>query len=121
MSPSNFPNMATVLPEWFQPLTFGVVTKTVVAFDDQEVMTEINFFGVWQPFSPRQLEILPEGQRSWSNIMVHSKTDLHLKNDDVIIFETIQYRVMNQNDYHLNGYYEYMLIQDYTNSGPVPV
>ena len=60
------PQMGSALLDWFQQMTFGIVTKTLKNFQVIEDMQEIVFQGVWQPFTSRQLLLKPEGQRSWS-------------------------------------------------------
>lgn len=117
---SGMPNMAGTLSGWLQNLVFGQVTKTVVNYEVQEVMKEIKFRGVWQPLETRKLLLKPEGQRSWTWIQCHATSDLALKNDDVVIFRGVQYRVMAQWNYSLNGFFEYHLVEDYTGAGPAP-
>lgn len=115
---SGMPNMAGTLVGWFQPLVFGVVVKEYINYEVVETMTEVNFRGVWQPLETRKLLLKPENQRSWTWIQCHAHTNLHLENDSVIKFRGVQYRVMAQWDYSLNGFYEYHLVEDYTGSGP---
>ena len=115
---SGMPNMSGTLAGWLQNLTFGVVTKTIVNYEVKEVYVAIPFRGVWQPLETRKLMMKPEGQRSLTWIQCHATTDIGLKNDDIVRFRGVQYRVMAQWDYSLNGYYEYHLVEDYTGSGP---
>lgn len=115
---SGVPNMSGTLSGWFQPLTINVITKVIENFEVHETTTDVTFRGVWQPFSPKQLEMKPEGQRSWSWYMVHTQTDLKLKNDDVIKYRGHQYRVMANNNYNEYGFYEYHIIRDYEGAGP---
>lgn len=115
------PNVSNALQGWFQPMQFLVVTKTVEGGVVDENAVATNFQGVWQPFSSRDLLIVPEGQRDWSWFWLHAEIALKLRNDDCVIYNGVQYRVMGQKDYSLYGYLEYRLIQDYTNSGPTVV
>jgi hypothetical protein len=112
------PDMGNTLSGWLQPITLGVVTKTVVNFQVVETQSEVSFQGVWQPFSARQLIIKPEGERAWKWYMLHAQIALPLKPDDVVTYRGIQYRVKADNDYSLYGYYQYELIEDWTGSGP---
>lgn len=118
---SQMPNMANTLSGWLTKLTFGIVTKEQVGFYTKEVVRNISFQGVWQPLDYDRLRIKPEGQRNWKWYWVHSQIDLGLKNDDVIKFNGKQYRVMANKDWHLNGYYEYEVIEDFTGAGPEEV
>ncbi len=115
------PDMSGALQNWFMPMTFGLVTKTVIDFQVVETMTPINFMGVIQPLSGRDLMMKPEGQRSWNWIMVHSNPSLDLLPDSVINYLGVQYRVMVKKNYKLYQYKYYELVQDFTGSGPVSV
>lgn len=115
------PNVGGALLDWFQPMTFGVVSKTVVNAQVVEEMAEVAFRGVWQPFTERKLMLKPEGQRAWSWYWVHADPSLNLEVDNVVVYIGVQYRVMAKKDYSLYGYVEYELVQDFTGAGPTPV
>lgn len=115
---NQMPNMSSTLSGWLIPLTFGVVTKVQVGFTTKEVVVNKSFYGVWQPLNMERIKIKPEGERDWKWYWCHSQIDLELTNDDTIIYNGKQYRVMGNKDYSLNGYFEYELVEDYTNSGP---
>lgn len=112
------PDVSGALFDYFQEITFRVVTKTVVNFQVVETATTVVFQGLWQPFSARQTQIKPEGQRKWQWSSCYSLINLSLTPDDVIIYQGIQYRVMSVSDYSLHGYFQYELVQDYTGGGP---
>lgn len=112
------PNVSNAMTNWFQPMIFGVVTKSITDFQVIEDMVEISFQGVWQPLSGRRLMMKPEGQQSWSWFWLHAEISLKLVPDQVIVYLGIQYRVMSVKNYDLYGYLEYELVQDYTGSGP---
>lgn len=115
------PNMSDTLSNWLQAMTFGIVTKSQSNFEVTEQMTEVSFQGVWQPYSFQQLKILAEGERRWKWFTVHTKTNLELQVDDVVIYQGTQYRVMMDGSYPEYGFYEYHLVDDYTGSGPTVV
>lgn len=112
------PDVSGGMFDYFQPMTFTTIVKSIVNFNVVETPTSVSFLGVWQPFSPKQLEMKPEGQRSWSWFSCHAQLTLILVPDEVITYLGVQYRVMAQQDYRLYGYLEYHLVQDYTGSGP---
>lgn len=116
-----FPNVNDALNDWFQPMVFGVVTKTTSGFQVVETMVEVNFKGVWQPLTDRKLMLKPEGQRAWSWFWLHADPTLNLEVDNVVTYLGEQFRVMAKKDYKLNGYVEYELVQDFTGSGPTEV
>lgn len=117
-NPGTLPDMSTTLLEWFQPMIFKQIVKSVVDFQNVETPTDINFQGVMQPLTEQQLRMKPEGQRSWKWNLLHAEPGLPLKPDDAITYQGQQYRVMSKKDYTQYGYTEYHLVQDYTGSGP---
>jgi hypothetical protein len=112
------PDVSGALRDWFQPMIFDVLTKTVSGFQVIEKADPINFQGVVQPYSPRQLMLLPEGQRAWTWFTLHAEPVLTLQVDAVVLWLGKQTRVMSRKDYMLYGYVEYSLVQDWTNAGP---
>lgn len=117
-NPGTLPNMSDALFSYFQPMVFTTIVKTVVNFNVVETPTDVNFLGVWQPFSAQQLAMKPIGQRAWSWFMLHASPGLVLVPDEVVNYLGVQYRVMDQSDYRAYGYVEYHLTDDYTGSGP---
>lgn len=106
--------MANTLTGWEVPLTLVKITQKVTEGDLVTSETEISFVGVWQPLSAEQLNLLPEGQRSWENVWIHCKSSrLNLETGDKVIFKDRRYKITQKKDYGLNGYVEYMLIRDY--------
>lgn len=112
------PNMSATLNDWLQSITFTQVTKANVGFQVTETPLDISFFGVIQPFTPEQLNILPLGERSWQWYWLHAQIPCSLDPDDVGTWLGLQMRVMTKKNYSLYGYYEYTLVEDYRGSGP---
>lgn len=112
------PNVNGALLNWLQPMVFITVTKIVIGGEVVEIGTPINFRGVIQPLSARDLMIKPEGERAWTWLMLHADPSLALNNDDVVTYLGVQTRVMGKKDYSKYGYIEYQLVQDWTGSGP---
>lgn len=112
------PDLSGALKDYFQMMTFDIITKAVMAFQVIETKTAINFQGVIQPLSERQLLLKPEGQRAWTWFQLHADPVLALQVDDVVIYRGIQTRIMSRKDYVLYGFVEYSLVQDWTGSGP---
>ena len=115
---NSLPNVSDTLCDWFQPLVFIQIQKTVKNFKAVEVPTTINFNGMVQPISQEKLAILPNVNYSWSYFTVHSCPKLQLKTDDQIIYKGKKYRVQSRSDYSDYGYLEYTVILDYTGSDP---
>lgn len=115
-NPGSLPNVQGAMANWFQPLKFAKIIKEVVNFQVVETQVITNFMGVRQPMKPKDLEIMPEGQRAWSWEMIHAYPDLVLAVDDIIYFNGVPYRVMNKHDWTEYGYLRYDIKQDYTNT-----
>lgn len=118
---SSVPNMSQTLNSWMQPITFEKLVKTVVNFQVVETTTPVDFQGVWQPFTARQLNMRPEGERKWKWFTVHAQLGAPLEIDDVVIYKGVQYRIAEKLIYTEYGYEEYHINDDYTGSGPTVV
>lgn len=114
----DIPDVSGALTSYYQNLVFELVTKTVSGYQVVETPTIINFRGVVQPFTERQLLLKPEGQRAWTWFLIHSDPVLTLNVDDVGLFKGVQTRVMSRKDYGLYGFVEYHWVQDWTGAGP---
>lgn len=114
------PDLSGAMTDWFQPMTFTQIVKSVKGFEAVETPTNIEFRGVIQPLSGRALELKPEGQRGWNWLMLHADPSLRLNIDDVVLYQGVQTRVMGKKNYVLYGYVLYELVQDWIGSGPNP-
>jgi hypothetical protein len=112
------PDVSGALQDYYQNMQFTKVSKEVVGFQVEETPNPINFRGVLQPFTERQLLLKPEGQRAWSWFLLHSDPVLTLQVDDVVLWNGKQTRVMSRKDFGLYGYVEYHIVQDWTGAGP---
>ena len=125
---SNMPNVSDALSDWLIGMTARIVTsKTLVDFRETEITTDSSVWAVIQPFSARQLLIKPEGQRQWQWYALWVKPQETFINsdgstiygsnfnlDDIIYFNEIRYRIMQKNEWGINGFYNYDVIRDYT-------
>lgn len=109
--------MNTTLFGWEQSLELVQVVQSVIEGDLSTTKKNIQFKGVVQPLRNEQLALLPEGQRSWEWIWIHAVAGtLNLETADKVIFQNKTYKVTSKKDYSLNGYVEYQLVRDYTDS-----
>lgn len=114
------PDVSGALQSYYQNMVFKPVRKTVSGYQLVETDLPINFRGVIQPFTPRQLAILDIGQRAWSWFNIHSDPVLTLQVDDVVIWNGKQTRIMSRADNALYGFVHYTAVQDWLGSGPLP-
>lgn len=114
---SGMPQMNTTLIGWEQALELVKVVQSVIEGDLSTQNINVQFKGVVQPLRDEQLSLLPEGQRSWEWIWIHAVAgSLNLETADKVIFQNKTYKVTSKKDYSLNGYVEYQLVRDYTDS-----
>lgn len=107
------PNMANTLLDWFQPLQFSRIVKTIVNFELKETLTTVDFMGVIEPISAQELAMKPEGERRWIWNTIWSLTNLDLKPDEIITINCVNFRVMKKHDWSSYGYYQFEIMQDY--------
>jgi hypothetical protein len=108
------PDLSGALLDWFQPMKFILLAKSVQAFKSKQFQNiPINTMGHWQPFQPRTLDIKQEGQRSWKWFRMYCFPGTGLDVDFIITYQGQNYRIMFINDYSLEGYQEFKLVQDY--------
>src|SRR4051812_15840282 len=112
------PDVSGGFLDYFQPMTFEQITKTVVGFQVQETTTPVSCYGLWQPMGARRLAMMPIGQRKWNHFTLHTQLPVPLQPDDVIVYLGHQYRCLGQTDYSLYGYYYYEFNDDFSGSGP---
>jgi len=112
------PDVSGALRNWFQPLTFGRVVKSVVGFQDVETETQVPFRGVVFPLTDRQISYKPEGQRAWTWKALFTDAVLRLDVDEIVIFHGKQTRIMATKNWSQYGFIEYHLVQDWTGSDP---
>ena len=111
---SGMPQMDSTLTGWEVPLTLVKLTQSIVDGDLITSETQITFKGVWQPLRSEELQLKPEGQRSWEWVWIHAKSSsLNLETADKVKFNNRRYKVMQKKDYGLNSFVEYELVRDY--------
>ena len=113
LASSGLPDVSGAVDMLLQPVSIGVVQKRQVDGYTQEVTTYFDTKACRQPFSPRKLEVLPEGERSWRWETLWTLPNLVLKPDDVIYYRGIRYRVMSRLNWSEYGFYEFNILEDY--------
>lgn len=115
---SGMPQISAAFAGWTSRITLIKRVESVVDGFVQNTDTNISFYGTIQPLSPREIELKPEGQRSFTWLQIHCRAQaLTLIPHDRITYQGKWYKVMAIKDYSLNGYVEYHLCQDFQNGG----
>lgn len=116
---SGMPQMQAAFTGWMLPLTFKKVAQVVQASGFvEDVETSVSVRGVWQPMSAEDIQLKPEGQRSWAWYMLHVQGNQEVfATNDRLEFQGQPYKVMGVKNYTLNNYVQYDIIGDYTSLG----
>lgn len=70
--------------------------------------------GTKQPLKSEEIQLKPDGQRSWSWYQIHITTAYEIMNTNQVIYiKDIPHKIMGVKDYSINGYNEYHCITDY--------
>lgn len=116
---SGMPDVSAALSGWTVPITMKRITQIIVEGLVQDIFENISFEGVIQPLSPSKVALKPEGERTWNWLQIHSfKGPLNVTLTDLVEYNGVRYKVMAQNDYTLNSYVEYHVVQDFSDTDP---
>lgn len=111
---SGQPQMGAAFAGWTSKITLIKVVQSLVNFINVDTETPMTFDGVIQPFGLKQLMLKPEGERAWQWWMIHCVgSTLDLDTNDKVKYLGKKFKVMGVNNYQLNGYVEYHVIEDY--------
>ena len=108
------PQITDALTGWNQMINLIKITQTVGS-DGQVINIEmsVSFQGIIQPSEPAKLIVGQRGERVWVKYMIHTTSQVSLNDNDLITYNCKNYKVMGKNDYSLNGFYYYYLVEDY--------
>lgn len=113
----SIPSVEDALSDWLKTIKIGVTTKSVVDFQLSESIEYIDVLAVLQPFTTKQLQIKPEGQRSWEWHTLHIKgTHQEFCLDDHVFIDGMRFRIMQKFEWQRYGFIEYQIIQDFGNT-----
>ncbi len=107
------PDTSNAIMNLMRPVVIAFMQKVNQNGRVQEIPVYTRTMATRQPFTARQLEIKPEGQRAWQWFRMHMLPDIVLKTDDRFEMDKKKYRVMRSSEYGEYGFYEYDIVQDY--------
>lgn len=114
---SDMPQMSAAFDGWKIKLSLEKITQSIVDGFVQEAKQTLNVYGTWQPLSPEEIALKPDGQRSWDWYMLHIEGGAVLfKTNDRVKYNGKTYKIMAVKDYTLNNYSEQHVIADYQES-----
>ena len=112
------PDVSGALRDYFQLLTFTIITKSTIAFQVKETSAEVSFWGFIKSLTGTKLLQKPEGQRDWNWFHIYAQFDansmiVNLKTDDIVVYNSMRLRIMSKKNVGLYGYIDYEAIEDY--------
>lgn len=107
------PYLATAVRGWTRPRTVEVVTKAVVNFQVSETRTQTTLDINIQPMPPQEVARRPEDQRQWKWWTVIVREGPLLNIDDVIVVDSISYRIEKVHNWSESGFQKYEAREDY--------
>lgn len=90
------------------------VTESIVNHRPSEVKgADYDFFGVIQPTNPRELELLPEGERTKAAITIHTRVKFYIAdqptgNQTYIKYQGKEWKVTFVGDWENQGFRRYI-------------
>jgi len=116
---ANLPDVSEVMNGWEVSMTANYVTQAVV--DGAVVDTEVNkpIKGIMQPLKAEEVLLKDEAQRNWSWYQVHVRMAIYgeLYPTQILILNSVPYKIKAKKDWVLNGYREYHAIRDFESVG----
>ena len=112
---ANLPDVSEVMNGWEVNMTANYVAQEVV--DGVIADTQVNkaIKGIMQPLKAEEIMLKDEGQRSWDWYQVHIREAAYgeLFTTQILIINSIPYKIKAKKDWVLNGYREYHAIRDF--------
>ena len=111
------PYLAGALRGWTMTRTVDRITKAVVNHQVTETSVEADLDLNIQPMPPQEVARRPEDQRQWKWWSIIVREGPLLDIDDVIVVDSIRYRIQKTHNWSESGFQKYEAHEDYT-SGP---
>ena len=111
---NNMPKMGNALRGWESDVVLTIITQDNVNGFIQNDEKEVKFRGTVQPLKAQEIQLKPEGQRSFEWLQIHARAgDMNLNTNDRIRYFGRLFKVMALNDYTPNGFIEYHAVKDF--------
>lgn len=107
------PYMGKTLKGWTRNTDIKKVTQTIVNHKTVEAEVAIVLKCNFQPMPAAKVNRKPEEQRTWIWWSIIVTEGELLKTDDVIIKDSIRYRIQSVNNWTESGFQKYEAIEDY--------
>lgn len=107
------PHVGEAVKNCFQPVAVGFIVSTQVDGYTQSLVRERIMTHGARIENPKSLVITKTGERIWKTTDIYFTRDVLLKADDLFLFNDIQYRVLETEEWTEYGYNRYRCVQDY--------
>ena len=108
------PYMGKTLKGWTQKTNIKKVTQTIVNHKTVETESPITLKCNFQPMPAAKVNRKPEEQRTWKWWSIIVTEGELLKTDDIIIKDSVRYKIESVNNWTESGFQKYEAIEDYT-------
>ena len=114
---SGAPQISSAFSGWESTIILVRISQQIIDGLVQDIAQQIQFRGVVQPLSAKQIALKPEGERAWAWLQIHIKADSPMKLDvnDRIMYNCRKYKVMAQLDWSANNFVELHCVEDFQN------
>jgi len=107
------PYMAGALNGWTNNISVKIITQTISGHKTVESAAEEILDINLQPVPAQRVERKPEYQREWKWWSLIIKNGPLLKIDDIIIVNSIRYKIQSVSNWASSGFHKYEAIEDY--------
>ena len=107
------PYMKKTLNGWVKNTNVVIITKSIVDYEEVETETATTLKINKQPVPQTKVDRKPESQREWKWWSFIIQGETLLKVDDIIIVDSIRYRIENISNWSESGFTKYEAIEDY--------
>lgn len=107
------PYLAGALKGWTTKTSVILITQSVVNHQTTEAETATILDINRQPVPAARVNQKPEEQRTWKWWSFIIKQGPLLKTDDIIIIDSIRYRIKSSSNWSESGFTKYEAIEDY--------
>lgn len=94
---------------WLEIVTLSRPTTTYESGRPTTSNQSISFYGVVQNANPRDLKVLPEGDRNTEAIKIHTETEI--KQKDLISYDSSSWLVSNISNRRIGNYYKVIAVK----------
>lgn len=114
MLSGGLPKIQVAMNGWEVPIKADYIKQQVVDGEIVNISNKKTIYGVMQPLKTEEVNLKPEGQRSWSWYQLHVKEIYKpLQVEQMVNIGGNDYKIMAVKNYEMYGYIEYHIVRGY--------